>query len=356
MIIGLDVRILSLTASRTGVPNYVYHLANHLSAIRNVQAVLFTDRPDLNSFRVVPPCVRFVPWQQSVLPFAAMKAKVDLFHGPGFSLPVWGKFKKVVTIHDLGFAKHPEWTDDTVSRYLKSIVPLSIRAADSIIVPTEEIQADLLEVYPELARSKNIAVIPMGSLFAASPPRSEPMSTLNRQRPYILHVGTLEPRKNLGTLIKAFDIATQTQNIPHNLVLIGSKGWKTERLEGTIMGSRVKDRIIIKGFVEEDELIHWYQRASLYVQPSHYEGFGMATLDAYCAGLPILSTKTGWVASMSDPAIRFIEEAGNVDEVASGLAYMLEHAEFPLNRNRERWSWGEAMHQHCCLYETTVGM
>lgn len=356
MRIGLDVRILSVSENRTGVPNYVHSLANHLMATSDIEAILFTDRPAPGHNRLVHPLFPGLPWQQSALPVAAMKSKIDVFHGPAYSLPVWGKFKKVVTIHDLGFVKHSEWTDDNVSRYLRSVVPLATRVADSIIVPTEEIHTDLMELYPKLTASKKIIVIPMGSTFADHKNSFNCPSEADTQRPYILHVGTLEPRKNLETLVSAFGIASQETKFPHKLVLIGSKGWKIEKLEETISNSPAKDRIIIRGFVGDQELMHWYRRASIYIQPSHYEGFGMATLDAYCMGLPILSTKTGWVAEISDTSVRFIEDARNANEMAFMIADMLKRPHVPLQRNREQWSWQETMRKHYALYKAVLGV
>lgn len=348
--VGLDVRVIGSKEGVTGVPNYVLHLARYL--VERGNSLLFSDV-------AVPavPCqvvrsIPKIPWQQVALPLAATKMKTRVFHGPAFSLPVWGNFRKVVTIHDVAYARNRDWMKDSVYDYLKWMVPLSLKVADAVIVPTRQVKQDLLEVHSRFVKEEKVFVIPMGSDFVLNVAGVYAASrTLPRQ--YILHVGTIEPRKNLETLIRAFSELARHTRFPHALVLAGSIGWKNDAVVRAIKESPVRHRIFRVGYVDNRTLEQLYRGADLYVQPSFYEGFGMSTLDAYCLGVPIVSTRTGWASEISDIRVHLVAHATDVSEMAAAMIRTLEAPpcqKSPATAAGMLWSWDRTIRDHEMLY------
>ncbi len=262
---------------------------------------MFSDRATKHN-AVILPKFPGLPWLQTSLPWAMTRSGGSLFHGPAYALPRFGKFRRVVTIHDFGYLKHPGWVRKEVREYLMKMVPISVRVADGIIVPTEEISKELLCYFPDA--SCPVAIIPVA---CDSSLRSNwSVEARQSDRPYILHVGTIEPRKNLGSLVRAFDMTVDRYRIPHQLILAGMLGWKDEDFEKAVASVRHPERLVMPGYVDEITIARLYQAADIYVQPSWYEGFGIGTLNAFVAGLPIVASCTGWITSVKQDSRVFL--------------------------------------------------
>ncbi|MBX5467295.1 MAG: glycosyltransferase family 4 protein [Firmicutes bacterium] len=283
---------------------------------------------------------------------AAYKNRVSLFHGPAFALPKFAAFKRVVTLHDFGFLRHPQWVAPDVRDYLRRMVPQAISVADGIIVPSPGILEELYEFFPTV-RGRHVAIIPMGSEFAEHKYEGVTALTPPIDRPYILHVGTLEPRKNLGTLVKAYEKLARL-GMPHVLVLVGNN---------PNVGSSVIDnldpRIIVTGYVSRSDLAAWYAHASLYVQASWYEGFGMGTLEAYLWGIPIVASRTGWVVQLAEssdyPAV-LIDDASDPEALFRAMERGISLGkEIPRSPDRcKGFTWVDIVHRHWYFYEEVV--
>lgn len=344
--VGLDVRILANVEQTTGVPLYVSQLVKYFLRCNPKETVLFTDRPiSALKTQTLRPWTPIIPWQQSVLPAAAMRRKIRVFHGPAYSIPLWGRFRKIVTIHDAGFIKNPNWLDPEVESYLRRMVPLSIRATDAIIVPSACVREDLVDYFPEC--SKKIEVVPLGSRLAEV--EGAVSICQNTVRPYLLHVGTNEPRKNLSALLQAYKQARRRRDFPYDLVLVGMDGWKTKVLSEEIGDYGLTEHVRAVGYAPDDELVRWYRCASGYVQVAHYEGFGIATLEAYCSGLPIVATRTGWIRDHGDSGVIWIENSNDVASIEDSLHNVANCTVPP--RDLSRWRWQCVASKHRALYE-----
>lgn len=353
MHVGLDVRILGLRGPRTGIPSYVYHMAMGLRSLHEREVTFYADRPVEGVAAKVVPKIPGLPWLQTSLVAAAYRGKISIFHGPAYALPRFAPFKRVVTIHDFGFLRFPQWVDPDVRQYLSSMVPKSIQVADGIIVPTQEIEDEMYEFFPE-SRKKPVWVVPMGSVFGDNGPKPLPYSPTG-DTPYILHVGTLEPRKNIATLIQAFELLIRNYRIEHKLVLVGAKGWQDEKIRRAIDSFPFAGHLILAGYVSLEELATWYAHASLYVQPSWYEGFGMATLDAYIWGLPIVASPTGWVTTLSEESypVQFVKDVSRPELLADALRHGLVRMTGgkALLASRNDHSWLDISKRQWYLYE-----
>jgi glycosyltransferase involved in cell wall biosynthesis len=222
------------------------------------------------------------------------------------SLPMIRKKRSALVIYDLSFLDHPEYMQTINLEYLKRFCAPSIRRADLIITISEFTKQRLLHHFPDLKAPIIITPIPPVETDTTPVPLDERLTDLGIQaQKYLLFVSTLEPRKNVQNLIKAYVTLPKQIRNEYALVLAGGKGWKDEEIHEDIKTQQdAGANIILTGYISETEKKALYSQASLFVMPSHYEGFGMPILEAMQYGIPV---------ACSDIPI-FREVAGNAAE------------------------------------------
>ncbi len=290
MRIGINAALLAAGGGyrQTGVSRYIGELIDALQPqlgesdklVMMGQAVpAIASRPSLR-----------IAWEQTGLPLSGVAHRIDVFHGPLNVLPLAMRTPKVVTIHDLAFLRYPEQLPKARRAYMIAATRLSARHADRIIAVSENTADDLAAWLGPL--DDRVVLIP-----EAPSPRIAQMSgsSLDAFRkhagidgPYILAVGTLEPRKNLDFFLRVF--ACVADRIPHRLVLVGPEGWMTGPFHRTLDELDLGDRVRLTGFVSDAELGGWYSAADVFVFPSIYEGFGLPAVEAMTCGAPILAS------------------------------------------------------------------
>lgn len=214
------------------------------------------------------------------LPHILKKKGFDLVHDLYHIAPFPFKktpYKKVVTIHDLTPVLFPEFHVPQ-GRIQHLILPLEIRNADGIITVSEHTKKDIETVY---GRKEAVIAIPLAA-------RKLETTFVPQEEKYILYVSTIEPRKNIGVLIRAFE-EVKKQGYSGKLVLIGKKGWKCEHIFEMIEKSEWKDEILWKGYTSSQELGGYFSHADVFVYPSLYEGFGLPVLEAMQYGIPVVT-------------------------------------------------------------------
>lgn len=199
---------------------------------------------------------------------------IEMAHFGPFRLK--SSIKRVTVIHDLTPILYPAWHDRMSTLIHKLFLRRILTNADHIIANSHVTASDIAEYHPP-TRSKIQVVYPSVEIAYTK------NNTDIINDAYFLSVGTLEPRKNYESLIRAFDVVAQ-KNDSIKLIIIGFKGWKSDPIFKLIDQSSAKDRIIIKGYVSEDELIEYYAQALAFVFPTHYEGFGLPLLEAMTLG------------------------------------------------------------------------
>lgn len=290
MRIGINAALLAAGGGyrQTGVSRYIGELIDALQphldesdrlVVMGQSVPAIASRPSLR-----------IAWEQTGLPLSGLAHRLDVFHGPLNVLPLLMRTPKVVTIHDLAFLRYPDQLPKTRRAYMIAATRLSAREADRIIAVSENTADDLVAwlgplddrvvVVPE-APSPRIARL-TGSSLDAFRKRS------GIDGPYILAVGTLEPRKNLDLFLRVF--ASVADRIPHQLVLVGPEGWMTGPFHRTLNELDLGERVRLTGFVSDAELGGWYSGADLFVFPSVYEGFGLPAVEAMACGAPILAS------------------------------------------------------------------
>lgn len=239
------------------------------------------------------------PWRMLVLlsqmarwPMDKTFGAVDIFHATNHLLAHFGQARTVYTLHDLVFLHYPAYHLPYNRWYLTLAMPRYLRAADVIITPSECSRQDALRFYG-LPESK-IKVIPEAPAPYFKPATDQASLERVRQQyglpeKFILHVGTIEPRKNLNRLLEVFK-ALLADCPELRLVLIGKKGWLYEPFFRQLQLLGLEERVIRPGFVAEADLPACYQLAAVFAYPSLYEGFGLPPLEAMACGAPVVSS------------------------------------------------------------------
>ena len=260
------------------------------------------------------------------LPVELALGRLDIFHSPDFVLPPVARAAKILTIHDLSFLRVPECADPRLRWYLGQVVPRSVRRADYLLADSESTRQDLIEflgVSPERAQ-----VIYGGVDSAFAPVEDEAALRAVREkyacgRPFILAVGTLEPRKNYPTLIRAFAQARERAHLPHVLVIVGKKGWVYEPIFDAVEELGLQDSVLFPGFVPDSELPALYSAANLLATPSFYEGFGLPPLEAMACGTPVVVSDVSSLPEVvSDAGLRV--DPHDADELAHAILRLME--------------------------------
>lgn len=216
-------------------------------------------------------------------------ASLDIIHSPlPAAIPPKGKKQRlVVTVHDVAFVVYPEMYPLQWRLMYRAGLFRAVRDADVIITPSRHSAEDLMR-RSRIGRGR-IQVIPLAaSLPSKAPQVEETLGRLKVRRPYVLFVGTLEPRKNVVRLIRAYR-RMAGRGAPHSLVLAGAMGWRHQALmrELALEGP---GEIVLTGTVSPDDLDALYRGASLFVYPSLYEGFGLPLLEAMARGIPCVAS------------------------------------------------------------------
>lgn len=289
---------------------------------------------------------------------------LDLFHSPDFVLPpVAGNIPTLLTVHDLSFVHYPETFPKALVDYLNKVVPWSIGRATHVLADSISTKRDLTEVWR--IPDEKITVMYGGVNDSFKPIRDRGRLRKMRAKygigdqPYVLSVGTLQPRKNYQMLVKAFRSVAE-QN-PHNLIIAGGKGWLYDDMLAEVARQGLNDRVRFIGFVSDEELPDLYSDASLFVFPSVYEGFGLPLLEAMACGTPVLTSNASSLpevvaaGSGSEAAVQLSphDQDSWTEAVNRLLADPDKCGQLVAagERQVERFSWGKAAEQMLGIYQ-----
>jgi glycosyltransferase involved in cell wall biosynthesis len=260
------------------------------------------------------------------LPVDALAGPADVFHFPDFAMPPVRRGAVVLTVHDLSFLLVPECAEQGLREHLERVVPTSVRQADFVTADSENTRnevATLLDVPPD-----RIAVV-YGGVDARFRPITDDLA-LEAARlkyglffPFILYVGTIEPRKNLARLLKAYTQLREQHRIHHRLVIAGGLGWLYQDVLRDIDDLAAEHEVVFLGRVPDDDLPLLYSLSDLFVFPSLYEGFGLPPLEAMACGRAVVCSNTSSLPEVVGDAgvlVSPLDVDGLADTVAELLA------------------------------------
>ncbi len=297
MHIGIDASRIALS-ERTGTENYTYNLIEALKRVDKVNkyTLYFNKLPQYFEISQQNVSTRYIPmprfWTQIRLLSEVLLNPPDILFIPAHTLPLVRRasLKTIVTIHDLGSEFLPEHHQFPQKLYLNWSTKFAVSQADALIAVSESTKKDLVKKLK--ADPKKISVIYEGIDKKFFYPRTQ--EDINKSRshfgltkPYLLFVGTVQPRKNLKFLIEAFAEA-KLKN--YDLVIAGKPGWLYEEIYAAPRLFGIEDKVKFIGYVDSQLLPGLYSGAAAFVYPSLYEGFGLPLLEAMVCGCAIVAT------------------------------------------------------------------
>jgi glycosyltransferase involved in cell wall biosynthesis len=311
MRIGIDARTLS--GRNTGDRTYWRGLIGGLVSVDTEnEYVLYLKKPLEGTPPLVGPNFRWrtLPepqndalWMLKAFPKALKEDGIGVAHTQ-YNVPLLGAPCPVVTtVHDVTFALFPELFLPRDRWILNTLIPWSLRRASRVIADSESTRRDILRLYgrhvpSEKVRTILLATDPMFHLPSDGQESAREMANENfnlSDLPYVLAVGVLQPRKNLGLLLEAFArVKNGAVSLPHRLIIVGKRGWKNEELDRHLaaLPETVREDIVFPGYVADEDLPGLYGGADALCYPSLYEGFGLPPLEALACGCPVLCSQT----------------------------------------------------------------
>lgn len=224
---------------------------------------------------------------------AAIERAIDLYHATDYMVPRLARKPVVATLYDAIPLTHPQWVNPNLRRIKNWLLRQCAQCADRVIAISNAAADELTEHY-RVPRER-IRVVPLG-VHARwfEPPLPEAIeAALGRhrlQRGYILHVGTLQPRKNIDALVTAYENLPAQVRRERQLVLVGKYGWAAPSLRARLTALTPRGRVVWVNYVERDELRALYHAAGMFAFPSLSEGFGLPILEAFACGLPVIAS------------------------------------------------------------------
>jgi glycosyltransferase involved in cell wall biosynthesis len=325
MIVGIDARAFHSPAA--GVRRYVTELSRALAAGDfDIDLVPITDEPaaPTNFGR-----------HAASLPLAIQRARVDLYHAPAYTAPLWGRTPVVLSVHDVSYARHPEWYPYRRDPLRRWFYRQSARRAALILTISEFSKREIIAAYG--IADDRIIVTPLGvsELFRPAPPASTAAATAATAPPFLLHVGDLHARRNVGIVVRALarlragsrpsaDALAPTPGFSAvRLVLVGVDRGLAETLLNDASSLGVRDAIELRGRVPDEELVTLYQRCAALVYPSRYEGFGFPLVEAMACGAPVIAANASAIPEVTGDAAVLLDpddEPGFADAIARVLS------------------------------------
>lgn len=256
------------------------------------------------------------------------------FAALSYQSAIWNPISTVTVVHDLAIFKLPDFTHNRRAQLIeKSTLTTCAERSARIIAVSENTKKDLLEfAYPDLSEGK-VKVIYEAPLLTKE--KLLPLS-LDRRESYFLYAGTLEPRKNIPTILKAYALLPEAVRSRFKVKLAGKKGWGKEDYLNIAKQLGIEDRVEFTGYLDSRELLDCYRKAWLFIFPSFYEGFGLPVVEAMAAGTPVITSR---VSSLPE----VVGEAGIIFNASDAEGFA--QAMLKLVNDRSAWqSYSQAVY------------
>ncbi len=366
MRIGIDARILGYR--RAGIGTYTQRLVEQLAHLeKNDEFLILHSRRDHDTLVTQSNFQRQMLWtpshhrfEQWALPVETFALGLDVLHTPDFIPPFYRNYRSIITVHDLAFLRFPRFvTEESAHHYGQ--IDRAVRRTDHIVAVSESTKADLVTMLG--APERKITVI-----HEAADPSYRPMTDQTAimpirrkyelaERPYIIFVSTIEPRKNLPTLLRAMRQLIDDYPAMSDVVLAvaGEKGWLFEEVFALHHELHLEKNVRFIGRVPQEELPALFNGAMLHVHPSFYEGFGLTPLEAMACGTPtIVSDVSSLPEVVGDAGI--LVPPDSVEGWADAIYRLLDDTALRLVlrdkglRRAALFSWEKAARQHLDVY------
>ncbi|MBV8463726.1 MAG: glycosyltransferase family 4 protein [Acidimicrobiales bacterium] len=332
----LSVDVSAVPARAAGAGHYTIELVRALSARSDVDLVAVSRRDDAARWSEITGAGRVAAvapaprplrlgWEQLRLSSLVGGLHRQVHHGPHYTMPERARLPVVVTVHDLSFFTEPGWHERSKVVLFRRAIRVAARRAAAVVCPSHVTAAELARWCPPVAP---VFVAHHGvdaARFAPSPPPGEEDGPRLRNadprlvagRPLVVFVGTLEPRKDVPTLVRAF-AQLRSRHPDAVLVLAGGRGWGADAVDRAVADTGSDDRVVRLGYVEDVLVPALLRAATVAAYPARYEGFGLPALEALACGAPVVTTEGTAMAEVTGDAATLVP-AGDGAALADAL-------------------------------------
>jgi len=334
----LDVSAVPSRPVGAGV--YTIAIARGMAARADIDLHLLTRRSDTARWNDIAPGAELHPeapnrrparlaWEQTTGPRVAHRISPDVWHAPHYTMPLRSTLPTVVAMHDLTFFDHPEWHERSKVVYFRRMIAAAARRADIVVTGSHDAAAGLRARFQ---LPGEIVVVHHGVDHTRFAPAGDPSTDVAADEaalarhgvtaPFIAFASTIEPRKDVPSLVRAFArIAPTHPDV--QLVLAGGDGWGVAQARAAIESSGVATRILRPGYLADATLAALFRRAEVIAYPSLVEGFGMPAIEALASGTPLVTTSGSALEEIVGDAGLLVPPA-DVDALAHALATVLD--------------------------------
>lgn len=370
MRVALDA--IPLVAAKTGIGHYTDALADSLARYHEQHQYTLLSPFDFEfhggngtpknlTKQFIPARGIFRKWWLLGSPALLRITPFDVFHGTNYCIPLWPNTPTVVTIHDLSlFTQKHTHENDNVRRGRRRM-PLMAWKATLIIAPSEWTKKEILEYLP--VKEHKIRVVGEGARRHMRPLREDEflpvLERLDIRGPYLLYVGTIEPRKNLTTLLRAYDELLRTTQHTPQLVLAGGKGWLFDEVFDLVKQLKLEDHVKFTGYVNDADLPALYSGALAFVYPSVYEGFGLPPLEAMTCGAPVITSNVTSLPEVVGKA-GLLHAPTDTHALTQAIVTLLADPDARIHykhaglERAKLFSWERAAHETQAVYDEVV--
>lgn len=292
---------------------------------------------------------------------ATVERKIDVYHATDLVVPRLAHTPVVATVYDAIPLSRPEWTNPRLRRLKNALLKDWVRRADLVIAISEAAVPELIEQY-RIPRAR-IRVVPLGvgEDWFEPPDAARVERTLRKyalERGYFLHVGTLQPRKNLDSLISAYERLPHAVRSQRQLVLVGKYGWNAEALCARLEALRAGGRVLWLDYVEDIELRALYAGSGAFIYPSLAEGFGLPVLEAFATGLRVVASDLPSLREVGGSHARYVSprDVDSIGEAMVGLHQTHEDVDASTTRraHAKRFDWATCASRTLEVYRELV--
>jgi len=372
--LAVSLDVTAIPAAAAGAGQYALEIARALDGRDDVSITLITRKADTARWRDHAPHASVVPcapeprplrlaWEQVGLPRRLRALGVAVHHGLHYTMPERSRLPAVVTVHDCTYFDHPEWHQPAKVRFFRRAMQVAARRAAVVICVSDA----TAERFAELCRPiAPVVVAPHGvdrhRFGVAEPAPGADGDALGRlgidgNRPLVVFVGTLEPRKGVAGLVAAFDRVAERHR-DAMLVLAGQPGWGHEL--DALATAKHRDRVVVTGYVPDATVPALLRRATAVAYPSLDEGFGLPAFEALACGAPLVTTTGTPMAGVAGDAALLVAP-GDVDALAEALDTLLD-GDPEVERRRQAGllrvsglTWEHSAALHARAYRMAVG-
>ncbi len=360
--------------NRSGIGMYTYELAKRMPRGSNLEFTgnifNFLGRSDntgaLSKIEMPVRVQKSMPygvfrriWHAVPIRYSTMFPEADLTVFFNFIVPPRVKGKVITVIYDMTYLRFPETMNESNLRRIRGDIAYSAARSDVIVTISEFSKREIHELL-QIPEEKIKIVYSAPSITEDRAEFSAIQKQFGVRKPYLLYVGTIEPRKNLERLIQAFDLLKREKQIPHQLILAGGGGWKTEEIHRAAEAAQFADDILFTGYLSSGEKNTLYQNADVMVFPSLYEGFGMPPLEAMLFGCPVVCSDAASLPEIVGEAAELVEPL-DVRSIANGVWHVLSDSAYRNaliekgTQRASRFSWDRSASRLIKICEEVLG-